>query len=247
MKKFLLGAAAVLAVAAPGVASAQSAYVDASYTSGEVDIAGVEADGDGWGVGGAAAWSNFQLDGSFSSAEDTDAFSVGGHLFTRSEGHLFGGFANLGSVEPDGGGDFDFWTVGLESQFYFNRTTLDGALSFSEGDDIDVSLTSVDLGLTHFATDNFALGGGLGFGNIDTPLGDADLVSYGINAEFQFDAAPISVFGGWQHLDVDDIDADADALTVGVRYNWGGSLIERNRTGASLSRGAGLGRFGGVL
>jgi hypothetical protein len=247
MKKFLLGAAAALAIAAPGVASAQSAYVDATYATTDGDIAGVDFDGEGWGVGGAAAWSNFQVDGTYSSADDTDTYSIGGHLFGRNDSHLFGGFVNLGNVDTDGGSDYDFWTVGLEGQYYMARTTLDGSLSYSEGDDIDSSLTSLDVGLTQFVTDNFSFGGGLGFGNIDTGVGDADVLSYGLNTEYQFASMPISVFGGWNHLDIDDIDAEADTLSVGVRYNWGGSLFERNRSGASLSRSAGLGRFGGVL
>jgi hypothetical protein len=257
MKKFLLGAAAALAMTAPGVASAQSAYVDLGYQTSESDIGGTSGDADGWTLGGAAAWGGqnsvgFQVDGLISSAEadgggDADAWNVGGHLFTRNDSFLFGGFANYGNVDVDGAADFDFWTVGLEGQYYFSRTTLDGSLSFSEGDDADAELTAVDLGLTHFATDNFSFGGGLGFGSIDDGTDNADVLTYGLGAEYQFTSFPISVFGGWQHAEIDDIDADSDTLGIGVRYNFSGSLFERNRSGASLSRGGGLGRFGGLL
>ena len=139
-----------------------------------------------------------------------------------------------------GGGDFDFWTVGLEGQLYMARTTLDGAVSYSEGDDADAELTAADVGLTHFFTDNFSVGGSAGFGNIDTGAGDGDATTFGLNAEWQFASAPISIFGGWQHVEIDDIDSDADTLGVGVRYNWGGSLIDRNRSGAGLARRGGL-------
>jgi hypothetical protein len=246
MKKLMLSAAA-LAIAAPGVASAQSAYVDAQYASTDGDAAGVDFDGEGWALGGAAAWDHLQIDGTFGDSEDTQTWTVGGHAFVRNDSHLFGAFVNLGNTDVDGGGSFDFWTVGLEGQYYFARTTLDGSVSYSEGDDIEAEATAVDLGLTHFATDNFSFGGGIGFGNIDTLGGDADLLSYGLNTEYQFAAMPISLFGGWTHLDADDIDTEADTLSVGVRYNWGGSLLERNRSGASLARTAGLARFGGVL
>ncbi len=37
MKRLLLGAAAALAIAAPGVASAQSGFVDLGYSSTDVD------------------------------------------------------------------------------------------------------------------------------------------------------------------------------------------------------------------
>src|SRR5690606_21376358 len=76
MRNYLLGAAALLAFAAPGIASAQtaSAYVDASYQSTEVDTPLGDDDGDGWAVGGAAAFGGdrslgFQVDGQFGTSE----------------------------------------------------------------------------------------------------------------------------------------------------------------------------------
>jgi hypothetical protein len=247
MKKLLLGAAAALAIAAPGVASAQSGYVDLGYASTEGDVAGVDFEGDGWQVGGAAAWSNFQVDGSFSSGEEVDTWNIGGHLFSRTDSYLFGGFANYGNSEPEGGTDSSIWTVGLETQWYMERTTFDGALSYSDAEDADATLTALDLGITHFATDNFSIGGNLGFGQIEVGGFDTDASTYGINGEWQFASAPISVFGGWSHVTVDDDILDADTLSIGVRYNWGGTLLERNRSGAGLARGAGLGRYSGAL
>lgn len=253
MKKYLLGAAALLAISAPGVAAAQSAYVDLGYQSTEADVGGVEADGEGWTIGGATAWGGngglgVQLDALYGDAEDSSTYSVGGHLFTRNDAFLFGGFANYGNTDVDGADDFDAWSVGLEGQYYLSRTTLDAALSYGEGDDIDAEFTGLDLGATHFLTDNFSFGGNLGFGNIEGGGADADTLTYGLGAEYQFASAPISIFGGWQHAELDDADADADSLGIGVRYNFGGqSLFERNRSGASLSRGGGLGRFAGLL
>lgn len=257
MKKFLLGAAAALAITAPGVAAAQSAYIDLGYQSTEADIAGVEADGDSWTLGGAGAWGGnnslgFQVDGLVSQSEadgggDVDSYNLGGHLFGRSDGGLVGGFVNYGNVDIEGLGDFDVWTAGVEGQLYLSRGTIDGAVSYSEGEDIDASLTAVDAGYTHFITDNFSLGGNVGFGQLDDGVDDGDLVSYGVGAEYQLAAAPISIFGGWQHSELDDADADADTLGIGVRYNFGGTLLDRNRNGASLSRGGGLGRFAGLL
>lgn len=257
MKKFLLGAAAALAISAPGVAAAQSAYVDLGYQSSEADIGGTSADADGWTLGGAAAWGGngslgFQVDGLVSQSEadgggDADIWNIGGHLFTRNDAGLIGGFVNYGNADIEGGGDFDFWTAGVEGQLYLSRGTIDGALSYSEGDDVDASLTALDAGYTHFITDNFSLGANVGFGQIDDGTDDTDLVSYGVGAEYQFASLPISIFGGWQHAEIDDLDADADSLGIGVRYNFGGSLFERNRSGASLARGGGLGRFAGLL
>jgi opacity protein-like surface antigen len=125
MKKLLLGAAAALAIAAPGVASAQSGYVDLGYASTEGDVLGTDFEGDGWQVGGAAAWTNFQVDGSFSSGEEVDTWNIGGHLFSRTDSYLFGGFANYGNSEPEGGTDSSIWTVGLETQFRRRRRRRD--------------------------------------------------------------------------------------------------------------------------
>ncbi len=252
MKKYLLGAAAALAMVIPGVASAQqSGYVDLGYSNTDGDVAGVDFEGDGWTLGGTTAWGGdgtvgVQLDAVYGDSEDASSWAIGGHLFSRNEGYLIGGFANYGGIDVDGADSSDAWTVGVEGQAYLTRTTLDGALSYSESDDADASLTALDLGATHFVTDNFSFGGSLGFGNIEAFGADADVISYGVGAEYQFAATPISVFGGWQHFDLDDYDTEADTLNVGVRYNWGGSLFERNRSGASLARGSGLGRLAGL-
>lgn len=253
MKKFLLGAVAALAIAAPGVASAQNAYVDLGYSSTDGDVAGIDVEGDGWTLGGAAAFGGngglgTQLDATIGESEDTSTWNVGGHLFTRNDNYLFGGFVNYGSVEPDGaGGDYNAWTLGVEGQWYASRTTFDWAVSYSDAEDLDATFTGADVGLTHFVTDNFSFGGGIGFGNVEVAGFDADTLNYGLGAEYQFASLPISIYGGWNHFDLDDFDTEADTLSVGVRYNFGGTLLERNRSGASLARGGGIGRFGGLL
>jgi hypothetical protein len=39
-------------------------------------------------------------------------------------------------------------------------------------------------------------------------------LSYGLGAEYQFASAPISLFGGWRHAEIDDLDSDADSINV---------------------------------
>lgn len=257
MKTYLLGAAAALAIAAPGVAAAQSGYVDLGYSNGEVEVGPFEDDADGWTVGGAAAWDGngalgFQLDALLGNTDvdgggDIDTFNLGGHLFSRNSGHLIGGFVNIGEVDFGGGADFDYWTFGLEGQLYLSSTTLDGAVSYSDADDSNAELLAFDVGLTHFVSDNFSLGANFGFGSIEGGGPDTDVSTLGLGAEYQFASLPISVFGGYQHSELDDFDVESDALSIGIRYNFGGSLFDRNRSGASLSRGAGFGRYASVL
>lgn len=256
MRKMIIGVAAMLAVAAPGAALAQTGYVDAAYTNSSVEVGPFDADGDGYRVGGAVAFDahalGVQLDADVGAIEadgggDADFWNVGGHVYTRNAAYLIGGFANYGNVDAGGGGDDDYWTVGVEGQYYLARTTLNGAVSYSEADDSDLEVTGIDLGARHFITDNFAIDGGVGFANAEAGGGDADVVALNLGAEYQFDAYPISVFGGYQRAEVDDFDVESDALTIGVRYNFGGTLFDRDRSGASLGRGAGAGRLLGLL
>jgi hypothetical protein len=248
MKKYLLGAAAALALAAPGVASAQSGYVDLGYTNTDP---GGGVDGDTWALGGAYAWGGdgtvgFQLDGVIANHDfgggDVDTFNFGGHAFVRNSSHLIGGFLNVGSADFGGGFDYDYWTIGAEGAYYFQRTTLNGVLSYSDSDDLNAELTAADVGLVHFVTDNFSIGGNLGYGDID---GGGDFTSFGVGAEYQFAQMPVSLYGGWTTTDFDGF--DVDAFTIGARWNFGGSLVERDRSGASLTRNAGFGRLGAIL
>lgn len=247
MKKYLLGAAAALAFVVPGVAAAQSGHVDLGYTSTDTDAGDIDT----WTLGGAYASGGqgslgWQIDGVIGNHEydaggDVDTYNLGGHLFTRNDSHLIGGFVNFGNADF-GAGDYDYWTVGAEGAIYLQRTTFNGVLSYSDSEDLDNTVTALDLGVTHFISDNFSVGAGAGFGEFDA---GSDFNSFGINAEYGFGSMPISVFGGWTTTDFDGF--EADALTIGARYSFGGSLFDRDRNGASLTRNAGFGRLGGIL
>lgn len=248
MKKYLLGAAAALAMIAPGVASAQSGYVDLGYTSTDLDGGG---DVDTTALGGAYAWGGngtvgFQIDGAIAQHDfaggDVDTYNLGGHAFVRNDSYLIGGLVNFGNTDFGGGIEYDYYTIGAEGALYLQRTTLNGALTWSDSEDLDTALTAVDLGATHFVTDNFSFGGNVGFGEFD---GGGDFTSFGLGAEYQFTALPVSLYGGWSTTDYDGF--ETDGLTFGVRYNFGGSLFDRDRSGASLSRNAGFARMGGIL
>jgi len=249
MKKYLLGVAAALAIVAPGVASAQTGYVDLGYTNTDV---GAGTDADTWALGGAAVFGGenslgFQVDGSFGNQDfgggDVDLYNIGGHVFTRNDSHMIGGFVGYGSADF-GPFDYDYWTVGAEGAIYADRNTFSGVLSYSDANDFDATITSLDFGVTHFVTDNFSIGGGVGIGTIDSSSSN-DLWQANLGAEYQFASLPISLYGGYQHNDYDGF--ETDALTAGVRYNFGGTLLDRDRSGASLSRGNGFARLGGIL
>jgi hypothetical protein len=259
MRNWIIGAAAAIAaMAAPGVAAAHSGYVDLGYAQSNLEQLGTDQDIDTIALGGSVAFDlntlGVQIDGRIGNAEpdtggDLDFWGIGGHVYKRSNAWLLGGFAGFGNLES-AGTDIDEWTVGIEGQYYLERTTLDGALSYSEAEDANLEATGIDFGARHFVTDNFSIGGNVGFANIEGGGTDLDSTSLGVDAEWQMATFPLSIVGGYQHNEVDDADIDVDTLSIGVRYNFGGAtLIDRDRSGAGLRRRGGvLSRvFGGIL
>jgi hypothetical protein len=230
MKKqiaFLGAAAAALMMA--GTAHADGGYVGVQYNDN------TDADFHSWGVNGAFASSNFQFDGGYTNIEsDVDVFTVGAHLFSRSDEWLWGGFA--GYDHFSGSGDAGEWTVALQTQYYLPRTTLSGNLSYSQTTDTpaDFNTTQIDGEARFFGTDNFSFQGNLGYGNVDGSGSSGNYWTYGVGAEYQLDAAPISIYGGWQGVNIDG-GGDLNSWSIGIRYNWGGTLLQRNRSGAGLS------------
>jgi hypothetical protein len=239
MKKFaaFLGAAAAALMMA-SAAQAQTGFVGASYTSNDdldLDTAAIS--------GSVALGANVQLDGRYANIDDADLdeWRLGGHLFSRGQQWLWGVYAGWGTLDGSGG-DIDEWTIAGETQYYLNRTTLSGALSYTDAEFItDLEQLALDGEVRHFVSDNFSIQGNAAFGNIDASGGgDADFWGAGIGAEFQFASAPISIYGGWQHFDLDG-GPESDSIGAGVRWNFGGgSLFDRNRSGAGLSRPAGF-------
>lgn len=250
MRKMLIAAAAVLAVAVPGVAAAQTGYVDLAYTNTDTDFAGDDVDATS--LGGSVAFSgshaiSFQVDGRYANIDagggDVDAIGVGGHVYKRGAQWLWGGYAGYTNFDA-AGGDIDEWTVAAETQYYTARGTVSGALSYSDAEDFGggANLVMLEGEYRHFVTDNFSLQGGLGIGSGEIGATDIDVWSGQVGGELQFDRMPISIFAGYRHNSVDAGagDLDTDSVGVGVRYNWGGTLWDRNRGGAGLNRVPGV-------
>lgn len=244
MKKFMLGAAAALALAAPGVALADtSGSVDFSFNTLDDDTDSAKEDY--ITLGGSVAtelnngwWLEFDAAvGDMNHSGHTDAFSgTVAHLFTRNDSYAFGGFAGYTSWETNG------WFIGAEGELYLGRFTLDGnALIGSNREDSQEQM-SVGAGGTYFFTDNFSAGADVnwfewdfgGSGNTQ------DGTVYGVNAEYRFTGSGFSVFGGYHTGDLDNFgtSSDVDSFTIGLRFNFGtGSLIEADRSGASMNGG----------
>ncbi|MBY0565242.1 MAG: hypothetical protein K2P58_13800 [Hyphomonadaceae bacterium] len=239
MKKAVsfLGTAAVALMAA-GAAHAQGGgYLGVSYYDGTGSVAdGVMVDGS------AVLGSNVQIDASYSSSDDIDFTSVGGHFFSRTENGVWGGYVGY-DVASGSGDDIDEFTVALQVQHYVGRTTLSADLSYSSISDIpffgEISTTGVSGEARFFQTDNVSAHINLGYAEFDTDFGGGDIKSLGAGLEWKPDSLPISFFGearGW----TSDTVTEESSWRVGARYTWGGSLFDRNRSGAALSQPTGF-------
>lgn len=237
MKTMLIGAlSAVALLAVAPAANAGSGYVGAAYTRANVDTGLGDDDADGWALEGAYAFQagtlGVQVDGGYADADgdDNEAYGITGHVNARNDSYLFGGFVGLADV-----GNETVWSAGLEGEKYLGNVTVAGAAGYANADDSDADVWGVDGQVRYFLQDNFRIQGSLGWAKVEAGPLDDNAWSAGVGAEYQFSAAPVSVYGGYTHSALDDADFSSDAFTVGVRYNFGGTLKQRDRTGASLA------------
>lgn len=240
MRKIILAAAAVMAVAAaPAVASAQTGYVGGVYNNVDVDGLG---DADAWGVEGSVFFPTsgslgVEVDASVVDVEDGDTgYSLAGHLFTRNDRYLFGGFVGVSDSDNN-----QTWTGGLEANKYYDRWTLNGSVAYASNDDADVDGYGVNVGASLFASDNLRFDANLGWANVDAGAADDDALVYGVGAEYQLDTVPVSIGASYARVDFDDSGIEADVVSVVARWNWGGTLFDRDRNGASQANRAGIG------
>lgn len=244
MKALVFGAVAAATLLMAGTASAATGYVGAAYTRAEVDAGPVSNDTDAFGVEGAIAFNaskslGLDIDAAYADSDDSDSSTgAAAHLYAKGDTYKFGGFVGLADA-----GD-TVYSVGIEGQKNYGQMTVAAALGYASADDTDVDAVGVDAELRYFVTDNFRLSGKIGYANLDGPGGDDDLLAGGVGVEYQLASTPVSFTAGYQHSEFDTADVSSDAFSVGIRYNWGGSLKERNDNGPSF---AGLSSLTGAL
>lgn len=235
MKKMaLLAAAAVAVMATPAMAGG---YVGAVY--GNTDVDGSDADtwqvegafghnGGSWGLQGDASVGNTDVTGS-----DADHHTIAGHLYWQGSGWRLGGVLASANLD-DSGTEVEELVYGVEGTFDFGPSTVANAsYTFGEieifGSDVDT--WNIDGGLNFYSGDNFRFGGTLGVGNLEAPGVDADTFTAGVNAEWAPLQAPVSFTFGYNHFDVDNAflgGLETDSFSIGARWNFGGTLRERD-------------------
>ncbi len=242
MKKLLLGAAAALAVAAPGIAAAD--------TSGNIDfsLGATEYDGGGefdqTNLGGAvqfdtgSSWT-VQLDGRTSNVEfdgsgGTNSNSYAAvHATTNGGAWDFGGWAGLVSYYGTGG-----WTIGGETRTSFGNFSVQGSLGYSSVDSFtDIETMSYQVGGAYFFSPNFAINANVARHDVDAGSSDIEMTDLGVGAAYGFGNG-FEVYGGYVSSDIDfsGSSVEADTWNLGLRYHFnGGSLQDNANDGASWS------------
>ena len=237
MNKNLFAAAAAVALLGSAVAAqAQTVgHIGANYSRVDADLAGLNANGDLYQLEGAVRFDagklGAQIDGAVTNYDGDDT-SVGatGHINTKVGNGLIGGFAGVETSD-----DITVWGVGVEGQANINgKTSLYAQAGYGNVDDaFDADIWAVRGEIRYFVADNIRLKGQLGYATVDAAR-NIDTWNAGVEAEYQFANTPFSVWGGYDRADSNDIDSKSDTFRIGVRYTFGGTLKDRDQSGASL-------------
>lgn len=242
MKTQLFAAAAIVAVAVSAPAFAQNVgSVGAAVNYNDVKATGFDADGTSAKVDAnvaipTGAWTvtlNGNVSVSDNDISDETVASTAAHATTLVAGDTVrvGGFAALSRPSND-----TLWAVGAEASKYFDKVTLSGVAAYGQSNDLDADLWSVRADARYFVADDFRLDAGVGYANID-PKGfsSADVWDVNVGGEYKFANSGWSTFAKYTHTESDDLaDLNAEAVKVGFRYTFGGSLKTRDRSGADL-------------
>jgi hypothetical protein len=240
MKTQLFAAAAIAAVAFAAPAFAQQVgSVGAAVNYTDVDSNVVNANGTSVKIDGSvavpvgAAWTvtaNGDVSVSDNDLSDETVASAAVHLTTKIGGSWrVGGFTALSRPSND-----TLWAVGAEAHKYLENVTLSGLAAYGQSNDLDADLYAVRGDVRYFVTDDFRLDAGAGYSKIDTAF-KAEAWDVNAGGEYKFANSGWSTFGKYTHTESDDLaDLKSDAVKVGFRYTFGGSLKTRDRAGADL-------------
>ena len=138
----------------------------------------------------------------------------------------------------DAGSD-TLWTVGAQVQKDFAKAGLTGVVSYGNVEDLDIWTVGGEG--AYFVLPTLRLNANFAYNNLEAGGDDVDVYTYGVGGEYQINNSPVSVYGGWDRASMDDFDLDIDTFSLGLRFTFGGTLQERDRSGADLGR-----KIGGV-
>jgi hypothetical protein len=249
----LIGASLALAtaftLAVPTATAELRGFVDASVANQQVDTPLGETDDTGYAFGGSLRGRlgetlNIQGDLRYVGNDDADTFGPTLQLYgliTPSVvlgGHV--GYLSADDADTLGGG------VSL-------ATRMDRILLGARGEVFTIDDTETDgfalRGAGRFyPAENLMLGGVAGWTRTTTEvLGtelDLDAWNFGVEGEYGFSAAPVSLFAGLGYEDISDVEVSSTTARIGLRLHFGnGSLLDRQTQGPLFGAFGGQGVF----
>lgn len=250
-----IAAAAVLGCAGNAAAqtAAPSGHVGVDYGRTNLEAFGGEANANAWQLDGSFAFpttgaTNLAIDAAIENFDSDDL--DGGATLVTGTGHLGYRMGDTNLVGLFAGAEHNeeatLWAVGLEGQNTSSMGGIDVQVGYGRADELDgVDFWAERIEGRLYPMDNVRLALNLGGTQLKTDIGDTSLWNIGGTAEYQFSAMPISIWGGYERGEWSDVDLTSDTWRVGVRYNFGGSLHDRDAAGASLGGVSNL--FGGTM
>lgn len=255
MKSLFLATAAVAALAAaPAFAQDGVGSIGVTYMNTELDVAGLGAESEavvldaGFAIPVSGDWT-VTVDGAFAYAIDGAANQDDSAVNGRVHGSRTFGDVRVGAfVGGSEAADEQLWSFGAEAQTRFDKVTLTGSLAYETIEGVDADIWSLGGDAAYFIRPNLRVNGGLGWSTIDAGGLDTDGFSANVGGEYQFADTGISLTAGYTHAEFEDFDLDADTVSIGLRFSFGGDLQTRDRAGADLGRTvAGIGALAGAL
>ena len=252
MKEMMFGAAAILAAAAPGFASAEAiGSLGVAYGSQDQDndpskddllaIEGVVAlDAGGY---------DFQLGvGNFDAKFDDHSHNYGAvdaHIGRSGDTYAFGVFGGALNLSGDVA-----YGVGLEGAWYVGNFTVGGDVSYaSTRGDPAYDMSSAFVNGAYYFSPNLAARGEVGW--IDTEWMGSESIAYAVGLEYLFTSLPISISGEYLATDADFTGGGSQETTgwqLGVAYQFGGAdLMARDRAGPSQGGFVDIARYNALL
>jgi len=230
MKKTLFGAAAALALAAPGFALAQTTgEIGAHYNSIDLNN-GPDIDAWGLDVGVAHDFGGFVVQGDAVSGRYDVGADIGVSNVAVAGGvrnadyavYGYVGHISLGAEAP---------TIGVGGQLHMDRVSFNGSIGVADFNGADVRAANIDG--TYFFTDNFGVLAEVGYGEA-RGAGGAEWSSAGVGGIYRVSGAPVTLDFGYRRTEHDT--RDSDLLRLGVSLNFGTQTArEAARSGPSFN------------
>lgn len=241
MKKILMGAVAAFAIAAPGLASAETTgNIDVSLGQTDWDSGGtfdttnlggaVQFDAmSGWTVGLEGRTTLQQWDGS--SGDDSHSYAAV-HADTSMGAWDFGGWVGLMNYYGGGG-----TTYGLETRTNFGNFSAQGSVGFANFDQFfEYDGTNYQVSGAYFFNPNLSVNLSASATEIGYTFGDTEMTDLGIGGAYGFGNG-FEIYGGYVDTEIDYDGGGSDETetwNLGLRYHFnGGTLQDNANDGAS--------------